>query len=365
MTCTDERDRLRIILAWKEHGSIKGAARALRLPRSVVQRWVQRFKLTGAVAKLRSKGRPPSLSGAVAEKALQLLMTEGCSGADSVAQQLYSQGATHKKVHESTVLRSATKLAKAKGTPIRYVRGKPAKQLTAATKRKRLQFAEANKSRDWRSVMFTDRKKFLLCYPGVKVHPSGWVFKGSSRRAVTVNHAQCVNLYAGITQHGVTSCHIVAGSSKHKTAYTNKMGDKAKNITAAEYRAVLESTLLPEGTRLFKEQGITHWVLQQDNDPSHREASSTVKRWTRQGACSTELLRDWPPNSPDLSPIENVWGYVQAKVNAKGCKNIEDFQAAVRDEMGSVPKRMLRNLYSSMPRRMALVIERGGDKTGY
>jgi transposase len=222
------------------------------MPPRVVRRWVQRFNSTGGVAKYSSKGRTPALAGAAAEKALELLLAEGCSGADSVAQQLQSQGITSKKLHKATILRRATGLARAKGTPIKYVRSKPAKQLTAATRRKRLQFALANKYRDWRRVMFTDRKKFLLCYPGAKVNPAGWVLRGSTRQAPTVNHPQCINLYAGITVQGMTSCHIVAGSSKNKTTYKNKQGASARNITAAEYKNVLESTLLPEGTRLFR-----------------------------------------------------------------------------------------------------------------
>jgi hypothetical protein len=32
-----------------------------------------------------------------------------------------------------------------------------------------------------------------------------------------------------------------------------------------------------------------------------------------------QVLRDWPPNSPDLNPIEHVWAYVQARVNVLGC----------------------------------------------
>jgi hypothetical protein len=365
MGCTTEAQRLKIILAWKQQGSIKGAARALSMPRKVVKHWVQRFTATGCVEKRSVRGRPPAMTGAGAEKALELLLAEGCSGADSVAWQLYSQGISATKLHKTTVIRTVRRLAKAKGTPIKAVLGKPAKQLTSATKLKRLQFALSNKSRGWRCVMFTDRKKFLFSYPGARVKPVAWVPRGSTRQAATVNHPQCVNIYAGITMYGVTSCHIVAGSSKHKTAYRNKQGKSARNITAAEYQAVLESTLLPEGSKLFKKQGITQWVLQQDNDPSHRHASSSVEKWTRQGSCSTQLLKDWPPNSPDLSPIENVWSYVQSKVNAKGCKTFEQFRQTVLDEVKGVPKQMLVHLFSSMPKRMAKVVEMVGDKTGY
>ena len=78
-----------------------------------------------------------------------------------------------------------------------------------------------------------------------------------------------------------------------------------------------------------------------------------------------DFAKDWPPNSPDLSPIENVWSYVQSKVNAKGCKTFEQFRQTVLDEVKGVPKQMLVHLFSSMPKRMAKVVEMVGDKTGY
>ena len=103
------------------------------------------------------------------------------------------------------------------GTPIHAVWGKPAMRLTRLTKLRRLQFCMANRSRSWGNVMFTDRKRFMFSYPGEKVMPCQWVRRGSTRQAATVNHPQCVNVYAGITKYGVTKLHVVAGSSKHKT----------------------------------------------------------------------------------------------------------------------------------------------------
>lgn len=226
-------------------------------------------------------------------------------------------------------------------------------------------FCKALRNVDLSNVEFTDRKKYHLTYPGVKVGPVAWVMKGQAREAHAVNHPQCVNIYAGITKYGVTKCHIVAGTSKHKSPYSNKQGNQARNITQAEYKQVLNATLLPEGSRIFSTVGIGSWVLQQDNDPAHRVAAGVVEEWNKKKGSSVRLMPNWPPSSPDLNPIENVWAYVQAKVNALGCKTFEEFCDAVQNTFKSVPKSMLKNLFASMRNRFATVLARGGDKCGY
>jgi hypothetical protein len=90
-----------------------------------------------------------------------------------------------------------------------------------------------------------------------------------------------------------------------------------------------------------------------------------LEKWNRDGECCVALLENWPPNSPDLNPIESVWAYVQARAEAKGCSNFDSFSKVVLNEFKSLPMSMLDNLYSSMSSRIAKVIESGGDKTGY
>lgn len=222
-----------------------------------------------------------------------------------------------------------------------------------------------NERRNFNNVLFIDRCKFYFRYPGCKVHSVQWIEDEEEREATRVNHPMCINLYAGICKYGATACHLVAGTSKMKSQHVNKKNQEARNITNSEYEEVLTNTLLPEGTRLFTTQGFGSWVLQQDNDPTHRIASGVIDKWNVKHHSSISLLEGYPSNSPEFNPIENVWGYVQTRVDMLGCKAIDEFQVAVINEIKHLPKKMLRNLIASMKKRLMLCKSRKGGKTGY
>lgn len=357
--------RWSIITAWKRFNSISQAAEHVKCSYKVAQRWVRKYKATGEVEDAHRSGRKQVLSPLAAEKAYELLLSGQFGGAKMVAMELKAQGYTEAVVHRTTIVRAARRLAELKGTTIHALRGKPKKLLSAATKSKRLQFSLSHKRTSWASTMFTDRKKFLFSYPGTKVHPVTWAEKGEERRAAAVNHPMCVNVYAGLTKHGMTKLHVVAGTSKHKTTYTNKQGQQAKNITSSEYEDVLTKTLLPEGQKIFATQGIASWTLQQDNDPTHKAAGDIVKQYNVKHGCSISLLPRWPPSSPDLSLIENIWSIMQLNMDAKGCKSFEEFKAELEIEAKNVSKQVAGNLFASMAKRIQTCIARHGDKTPY
>jgi len=157
----------------------------------------------------------------------------------------------------------------------------------------------------------------------------------------------------------------VAGTSCHKSAFTNKQGKQASNITQDEYQAVLADTLLPEGRRLFSVHGISSWVLQQDNDPAHKVAERVVADWNHRHGSAVSLLQNWPPNSPDLNLIENLWAYVQARLDSRGCKTFKEFRQALTQELGAVPQSVIDSLYKSIPSRLRAVVKQRGDRTRY
>lgn len=362
---TSAEKRWEVVFAWKALKSTTKAARRVGLSPKVARLWVNRYLQTGGVDDLPKPGRPTLLSAQARATAYKLLRKGEGQGAAEVARQLRREGLTENLVSKTTVLRAAKAEGVERGKPLVALRGRPAKKLSNDSKAKRLAFAMANTNTCWRRVMFTDRKKFLFSYPGQKVYRVQWAVKGTQRQAAAVNHPQSLNVYAGITRWGVTKVHVVAGSSKHKTTHKNKMGQLAKNITASEYMNVLSDTLLPNGSAMFSTQGLGSWTLQQDNDPSHKVAADVIKSWNQRKGSSITLLPCWPPNSPDLNLIENVWGYVGAKVQAQGHTSFEAFKQAVIKELEAVPTSVLQSLYNSMPKRIAQVIKLDGDKTKY
>ena len=253
MTHTTLWQRHRVVDAWLALKNIAAAARATGVSQKTAERWVKRYKETQDVLTKPKTGRPPSMSHEAAARAHALLLDKPNPTAAEVAQQLYSEGYTAAVPAKSTVIKHAREAGEEIGVELVVYRGRPARQLTASTKAKRLAFATANLDQPWHLVMFSDRKKFMFRYPGTSFKVTAWGRRGCNREAPCLSRPQCVNLYMGITRFGVSRCHIVAGTSKHKTKYCNKKGQKARNITSAEYADVMQLTLLPDAQRLFSQ----------------------------------------------------------------------------------------------------------------
>lgn len=108
-------------------------------------------------------------------------------------------------------------------------------------------------------------------------------------------------------------------------------------------------------------------MFQQDNDPTHKKASQVaVGMWNQKHpGGNVRILQSWPPHSPNLSPIKNVWAYVQAKVDKAGCQTFKEFKACVLKTLKEVPQRVLDNLCKSMRNRLWECKKNKGGKAKY
>jgi hypothetical protein len=74
---------------------------------------------------------------------------------------------------------------------------------------------------------------------------------------------------------------------------------------------------------------------------------------------------DFPPYSPDLNPIENLWPLLVSRVDKHNAKTKEELEHAIRTEWVKTPAELCCKLADSMPKRIAEVISNKGHKTHY
>ncbi len=129
------------------------------------------------------------------------------------------------------------------------------------------------------------------------------------------------------------------------------------NVTAPVYQDILEQFMLPSADQLFKD---ADFIFQQDLAPAH--TAKSTKSWLNDHGVG---VLDWPANSPDLNPIENLRGIVKKKMRNKRPKNADELKATVKETWASIPPQQCHKLITSMPRRIETVIKAKGVPTKY
>jgi hypothetical protein len=68
-----------------------------------------------------------------------------------------------------------------------------------------------------------------------------------------------------------------------------------------------------------------------------------VSRWTNQWKTENDIpTLEWPPQSPDLNIIENVWKVIKTKIQRRidDIRNAEDLKTVVAEIWTSPPRHM-------------------------
>ncbi|KAF0710331.1 hypothetical protein AaE_012585 [Aphanomyces astaci] len=208
---------------------------------------------------------------------------------------------------------------------LQYTKRQHTPKLQQRHKNDRLSYAETNLTNTtvWEDVVWSDEKKFNLD------GPDGF--------------------------HGGGSCMIWGGfSSMGKTELAFLEGAQ----TADKYIDTLSDYLLPFGHEMYGGR----FVFMQDNASIHR-ARVVTEFLDEQDI----MVFDHPALSPDLNPIENVWGVLAREVylNGKQFGSVDELKAAIKREWAKISQDYLLKLIKSMPKRCVHVIQAKGGKTKY
>ena len=220
--------------------------------------------------------------------------------------------------------------------------------LTVAMRKKRIAWARKYcdwSIQDWEKVIFSDETKINLYQSDGNIYVRRRIGEAllPSCTQKTVKFGTSVMIWGCMNATGVGRIHIINGTVN-------------ANVYANE---ILAKKLLPSAQDMYGND--EQYTFQQDNAPCHTAAS--VMQWFRRNKIT---VLDWPGNSPDLNPIENLWRRLKITVAQKQARNKQELiEAVIASWFHVITADELKKLVHSMPKRCAAVIRSRGYSLKY
>ncbi len=131
-------------------------------------------------------------------------------------------------------------------------------------------------------------------------------------------------------------------------------------LDAAQYCDLLRIHLIPAINHVMAGKW---WVLFQDGAPSHR-ARMTQTFLEHNVPCYVPA-NEWPPNSPNLNPIEHVWAMLKKKTWELDHSSFHAFKRAFFQLWDQLESSLLEKMILSLPDRLQAVIDCEGGWIPY
>ena len=105
-------------------------------------------------------------------------------------------------------------------------------------------------------------------------------------------------------------------------------------------------------------------MLLQDNDPKHTShlCKNYLKRKEEKGDL---VIMNFPPQSPDLNPIENLWDHLKREKVKHRSTNKDNLWDVLNQSWNNIKPEVLIKLVHSMPNRVNAVLKAKGGHTKY
>lgn len=215
--------------------------------------------------------------------------------------------------------------------------------------KRRLEFAKKYENwtiEDWRRVIFSDETKINRF--GSDGRKWRWKepraqLKPSDVSPTVKNGGGSIMVWGCITAKGVGNLVKIDGT-----------------MNAELYCQILEEDLL--SSLEWYGLDLKEIVFQHDNDPKH--TARKTSEWLQN--TGMEVL-DWPPQSPDLNPIEHLWDYFKRRLSdfPTTPTSIRELWERTEQVWNEITPEKCLDLIDSMPRRIKAVLKAKGGYTSY
>ncbi len=329
--------RKKIISLHKKDEGYKKISKALLISQNTVAKVVQTFKKDGtATISQRRPGRPRKLTPR--QERLLMRRVEENRHASSLQLSKEVESQTGVTISHDTIRRTLQR----NGMHGCHPRKKPL--LKPRHKKARLEFARAHADKDedyWDSILWSDETKINVF--GTDGFKTVWRRKGEEYKekcmVPTVKHGGgSVLMWGCMSAAGVGELHFIDGI-----------------MNSQMYCSILKEKMLPSLRALGRRA-----LFQHDNDPKH--TSKVTVGFLKKNRVK---VIQWPSRSPDLNPIEHLWGILKRQVEHHSPSSIQSLKEVILEEWKKIDLAKCRQLVHSMPRRLGAVIKNHGGHTKY
>ena len=328
----------------------KKVAEDLRIGLRTLQYWWSAFKKTGSVLKQKRSGRPKILG-----RVEKIVIGK-------------SIGKTRQSCRKLSKRMNAKELKGSKDTINRYLRKdlgvrpyhrRKIPLLTEKHVKDRLAFCKRVKNwtiEQWKQVVFSDELPFELYHSPNPKNDVIWSADNSSIEHMPVpKFSPKVMVWGAMSFSGLSELHIVPqGQTINQDYYCTKIleDNLFKRIEKNDPNgSIFDVKLVPDMSQL---------IFQQDGARAHTARRTQELLATKIPNFWNKAM--WPPNSPDLSPIENLWSILGDKVEDEKIRptTVQGLERVLKAAWKKIPEETLSNLISSIPSRVKAVLKAKG-----
>ena len=331
--------RQMIVESYRSNKNISELARIFGIPRRTIGSVIKKFQQFGSVENRSGRGRKRLFTDRDTNQLSRVVKQNRRRPLQDITT-IINEGKDHS---------FCTKTVQRKLKDLGYKRRVAKKQVVVREVNKKKRVAWAKERKDW----------------SVDAQWKKWIFSDESQIVIGKNNKICI----WRKDSEVDDPHVISRAPRGRVslmvwgcmcfAGVGTLTDVEGIINAQKYINIIDNNLWPVIARHFPNE---NYIFMDDNAPVHR--ARVVREYMETNNINHT---EWPAQSPDLNPIENIWLKLKRDIEpqAVNINSKNDLLNAVRRSWETIEPAYIQGLYNTIPARLKEVIKMKGNLTKY